>query len=72
MAQAICNGVCEGFGVGGLRAAEGVDPYEGAIAAKTAREIVQEKAGLEDKTMDYLAAYQWGRELLEKLAKAMQ
>lgn len=27
---------------------------------------------LEDKTMDYLAAYTWGKELLEKLAKAMQ
>lgn len=39
---------------------------------KTPRQIVQEKAGLEDKTMDYLAAYTWGKELLEKLAKAMQ
>ena len=68
VAQAICDGICEGFGVGN-RAAEGVGPYEGT--GKTAREIVQEKAGLEDKTMDYLAAYQWGKELLEKLARAM-
>ncbi len=39
---------------------------------KTPREIVREKAGLEEKTMDYLAAYQWGEELLQKLAAAME
>ena len=43
-----------------------------APTEKTARQIVQEKAGLEDKTMDYLAAYTWGKDLIEKLAKAMQ
>jgi len=69
VAVAICDGICEGFGVGN-RAAGGGSPYEGT--GKTAREIVQEKAGLEDKTMDYLAAYRWGRELLEKLATAMK
>lgn len=70
VAQAICDGVCAGFGV-----AAGASPRPTApigSTSKTAREIVQEKAGLEDKTMDYLAAYHWGKELLEKLAKAMQ
>ena len=47
-------------------------PAEPEAVAKTPRQIVQEKSGLEDKTMDYLAAYTWGKELLEKLAKAMQ
>jgi N-acetylmuramoyl-L-alanine amidase len=64
VAQAIAEAIAEGFGVA-ERAAEG------ASAAKTARQTVQEKAGLDDRTMDYLAAYKWGRELLEKLAKAM-
>jgi hypothetical protein len=59
VATAICRGVCAGLGI------QEATPM-------TARRIVQEKAGLEDKTMDYLAAYQWGMELLEKLAKAMQ
>ena len=54
--------------------AEGVagHPIHEAPKEKTARQIVQEKAGLEEKTMDYLAAYRWGKELIEKLAKAMQ
>lgn len=59
VANAICHGVCVGLGIS-------------KAAPKTARQIVQEKAGLEDKTMDYLAAYTWGKELIEKLAKAMQ
>lgn len=59
VAEAVVRGFCEAHGI--KKAAE-----------KTARQIVQEKAGLEDNTMDYLAAYTWGKELIEKLAKAMQ
>lgn len=56
--QAVTAGICEAYSI--------QKPTE-----KTARQIVQEKAGLEDKTMDYLAAYTWGKDLIEKLAKAM-
>ena len=39
---------------------------------KTDYEIVQEKAGLEDKTMRYLSSYRYGTELIRKLARAMR
>ena len=66
-----------GWGVPVLPDPESIDIWlyqanPAPTVAKTPRQIVQEKAGLEDKTMDYLAAYTWGKELLEKLAKAMQ
>lgn len=35
------------------------------------RKIVQEKAGLEEKTMDYLEGYRYGKDLLRKLSVAM-
>ena len=38
----------------------------------TPREIVQNKAGLADSTMEYLERYKYGAELIQKLAKAMQ
>lgn len=38
---------------------------------RTSREIVQNAAGLSDGTMDYLASYRWGKELLDKLASAI-
>ena len=38
---------------------------------KTSREIVQEAAGLSDATMRYLENYRWGKELLDKLAAAI-
>jgi len=38
---------------------------------RTSRQIVQEAAGLSDGTMDYLAAYRWGKDLLDKLATAI-
>ena len=38
---------------------------------KTSREIVQQAAGLADSTMEYLASYRWGKELLDKLAAAI-
>ena len=39
--------------------------------ARTSRQIVQEAAGLADGTMDYLASYRWGTDLLDKLAAAL-
>lgn len=38
----------------------------------SAASLVQSKAGLEDITIDYLEAYRFGKDLLEKLAKAIQ
>ena len=32
------------------------------------REMLKKRAGLEDKTMDYLAAYKYGDDLIRKLA----
>ena len=32
------------------------------------RELLKKRAGLEDKTMDYLAAYKYGSDLIRKLA----
>ena len=32
------------------------------------RALLKERAGLEDATMDYLAAYKYGNDLLRKLA----
>lgn len=39
---------------------------------KSARQIVQDAAGLTNETMDYLAKYRFGDALLDKLAKAIQ
>ena len=41
------------------------------LRERTSREIVQEAAQLSDGTMQYLASYRWGRELLDKLAAAI-
>lgn len=59
VAAAIAEGVMEGFG---LKKNE----------APGAREWVQVKAGLTDETMNYLADYKYGDELLEKLAAVMK
>lgn len=56
IAQAVAEALTEGFG----------------LAGNSARQVVQEKAGLSDSTMDYLAAYRFGDELLKKLAAAMK
>lgn len=42
------------------------------LTVKEAMEVVKEKAGLDDKTIDYLANdYKYGADLIIKLAKAM-
>lgn len=61
VAQAIAAGIAEGFG---LKA--DTDP------AAVAKKIIREKAGLSEKTMEYLAAYEYGDDLLVKLAEAMK
>ena len=37
-----------------------------------AKKTIRQKAGLTDGTIDYLAAYKYGDDLLKKLAKAMK
>lgn len=56
VAKAIAEGIAAGFGL--------------AAKPRTSREIVQQTAGLSDATMDYLAKYRWGKDLLDKLAAA--
>lgn len=46
-------------------------PYSASEIA-TAKRTVQTKAGLEDRTIDYLMNYQSGNDLIIKLAKAMK
>lgn len=58
-AAAIAAGIAEGFSLADS-------------PAEANRRLVQQRANLSDKTMDYLAAYQYGDALLEKLAAAMQ
>ncbi len=50
----------------GLREALNLPPR-----SRTSREIVQDAARLSDATMQYLASYRWGKELLDKLAAAI-
>ena len=40
--------------------------------AEEAKKTIRQKAGLTDGTIDYLAAYKYGDDLLKKLAKAMK
>ncbi|MDF2570486.1 MAG: Membrane protein related to metalloendopeptidase [Sporomusa sp.] len=50
---------------------EGMEPKE--LTASEAAAIVKDKAGLDDKTIDYLANdYKYGKDLIVKLAKAMK
>ena len=41
-------------------------------AVQNAIDTVQEIAGLEEQTIEYLLRYQWGEQLVKKLAAAMQ
>ncbi len=58
VARAIAEGIAAGFGL--------------AARKRTHREIVQTAAGLADSTMDYLAKYKYGSDLLRKLAEAIE
>ena len=39
---------------------------------QNAVDTVQEVAGLEEQTIEYLLRYQWGEQLVKKLAEAME
>lgn len=57
IARAIADGIATGYGLSERK--------------RTHREIVQSAAGLSDSTMDYLASYKYGSDLLRKLAEAI-
>ena len=44
---------------------------DGTAEVQDAIDTVQECAGLEEQTIEYLLRYQYGEELVKKLAKAM-
>ena len=45
---------------------------DGTPDVQAAIDTVQEVAGLEEQTIEYLLRYQWGEDLVQKLAEAMQ
>ena len=58
-----CKGICDYLGIAFVE--EKAKPATGAEDYKSA---VKQRFGLADATVDYLAAYQWGADLLQKLA----
>lgn len=45
---------------------------DGDEAVQAAVDTLQESAGLEKQTIEYLLRYQWGEDLVKKLAEAME
>ena len=45
---------------------------DGTAEVQTAIDTVQEVAGLEEQTIEYLLRYQYGEQLVKKLAEAME
>lgn len=52
--------------------ANAIRESQNAINKVNAVNTVQEAAGLEKQTIEYLLRYQYGEELVKKLAKAME
>ena len=50
---------------------EDIRKGESVMTVNEAVEILKEKAGLEDKTIEFLLCYKYGEELVKKLAKGM-
>ena len=60
--------LCPAYWAGRENAAKWKAEFWDKLAEPDYRAILQKRAGLEDKTMDYLAAYKYGTDLLRKLA----
>ena len=60
--------LCPAYWAGRENAAKWKAEFLDKLAEPDYRAILQKRAGLEDKTMDYLAAYKYGTDLLRKLA----
>lgn len=61
IARAIAAGIREGFGL-----------EEREMTRAEARAIIRDKAGLEEKTLNFLDSYIWRDDLMVKLARAMK
>jgi len=66
VADGLCKGICEFYG----KTFEGGKKMEQTV--QEAIETVQKKAGLEEKTMEFLLNYKYGESLVQKLARAMK
>lgn len=60
--------LCPAYWAGKENAEKWKTEFWNEIAAPDYRAMLQQRAGLEDKTMDYLEKYQYGADLLRKLA----
>ena len=60
--------LCPAYWAGRENAAKWKAEFWDKLAEPDYRAQLQKRAGLEDKTMDYLAAYQYGEDLIRKLA----
>lgn len=61
IARAVAAGIREGFGL-----------EEREMTRAEARAIIRDKAGLEEKTLNFLDSYIWRDDLMVKLARAMK
>ena len=60
--------LCPAYWAGRENAAKWKAEFWDKLAEPDYRAMLQKRAGLEDKTMDYLAAYKYGSDLIRKLA----
>lgn len=60
--------LCPAYWAGRENAAKWKTEFWDKLAEPDYRATLQKRAGLEDKTMDYLAAYKYGADLVRKLA----
>ena len=60
--------LCPAYWSGKENAGKWEKEFKSRLAEPDYREMLKKRAGLEDKTMDYLAAYQYGGDLIRKLA----
>ena len=61
--------LCPAYWSGRENAGKWESEFHGKLVGPDYRAMLQKRAGLEDKTMDYLAAYKYGSDLIRKLAK---
>ncbi len=60
--------LCPAYWSGRENAGKWESEFHGKLAGLDYRAMLKARAGLEDKTMDYLAAYKYGSDLIRKLA----
>ena len=60
--------LCPAYWSGKENAGKWEKEFKSRLSEPDYREMLKKRAGLEDKTMDYLAAYKYGSDLIRKLA----